>query len=121
MTFDNQFDLIEGKDAEGKHIDIPSEDGPFVLRFEELPEDDGPYKFSMKIGNVKSGSLSVKGTAAEMKAPLMSTMMMPPPAIFELEQAVSLVLEGVKTIEFVVGERLKLSGTKGSLIFKHVK
>lgn len=118
------YELIDARRVNDDPINIPHQEGfyPYTLTIEEAADSSGKYTFSFKIGNSlrSTMTMSTSGDGATVSfTPIMSTKMMPPPPVFELERFASRVLEGANTIDHSnATSRLSLSGSNGILIFE---
>lgn len=122
-----RYELIEARRANDDLINIPHEEGfyPYGLTIEPESEgasgggDDGRYSFYLKIGNNLRSKMTTTDNDRVSFGPVMSTMMMPPPLVFELERGTMQALEGANKIELQDNSRLLLiSGSNGRLKFE---
>jgi hypothetical protein len=105
---------LTGVYESGNKINIP--DGDFLFKMEET-EDPNTFSFGIKIGNSLGSSFTVvPGTHKISVGMVRSTMMMPPPEIFALEQTLSKILPVVDTIS-LCDESLILEGDEAKLEF----
>lgn len=129
--------LVELYDDRNQPVELPSSSEGFVLHLvkkeikdEQDPEQqEGAKTLSLytKIGNSMGGVLSLVDDSANLEkeqtikvGPLRSTMMMPPPELFAVEQYLSKYLGAMKTLKLSDdGDELIWMGT-GRIICQNV-
>jgi hypothetical protein len=115
MVYSGDYELVAAYDDKNVAVNIPSD--IFQLQMEAMNENE--YRFSLKLGNSLGGSMIVDGNTARI-SDMYSTMMMPPPSIFELESAISSILPEVNKVGLDINT-LTLEGSQGKVIFQKIE
>jgi len=115
--FCGQYKLAQILDEAGNSIDIPVREDGFTLTIESL-SSASEYRLGLKIGNVLGGSFKVDENQISSFGPIMSTMMMPPPEIYQLERTLNSMLPESQVIQLSDG-KLTFEGPKGVISFQN--
>jgi len=108
------YTITQLYDSELGQVALPKE---FKLRMQ--PAENNHYNLSMKLGNSMGGTVVVSestevGRDAVSAGPMRSTMMMPPPDIYNVEKAVNKIIPAVEFI-YIDGNVVVFEGPKGSM------
>ena len=95
-------------------ISIP--EGNFLLRIDE-PSPENQYKFNIKVGNSLRSQLTVNDDNTASVGSVLSTRMLPPPPIFELEKVLSRLLPTTSGIDRI-DSKLLFKGSDSTLEFE---
>jgi len=128
-TYDGAYDLTAAFDENGASIDVPRKERPFTLQLSSKKDSSNDdeveeaYDMTVRIGNTLGGTLEIMKSDPRVRVgPMRSTMMMPPPDVWELERHVTAMLPATTEIRLEKdddnNEILTLSGAKGSLVFE---
>eukprot|EP00523_Entomoneis_sp_CCMP467_P012733 CAMPEP_0168797974 /NCGR_PEP_ID=MMETSP0725-20121227/17629_1 /TAXON_ID=265536 /ORGANISM="Amphiprora sp., Strain CCMP467" /LENGTH=129 /DNA_ID=CAMNT_0008849301 /DNA_START=75 /DNA_END=464 /DNA_ORIENTATION=- len=121
LPLEGDYKLIKMEDKNGEQIPLPSDFSMHILHDEKMALNQ--YRIALKIGNTLGGMLTLDApddTSKKMPAkigPLMSTMMMPPPEIFHVEQCASKIVPSMQELSYS-GSELIFHGTEGTLRFE---
>lgn len=127
--YEGDYRLTEIFDQDHKAVVFPAEDD-FRLSLTKgtadpesvKPEGDSFYQFSLKLGNVIRAEIAVAtdGTRDRVKfGRILSTRMMPPPALMAAENTVNTLLPETEFI-YKSGDVLQLEGAQGKVIFRAI-
>lgn len=115
QDFSGSYRLISGHDSTNNPIDLPH--GDFLLQIKETNEAE-TYKFYLKVGNSLSSTFTVESDTNSVKFnPLLSTRMMPPQPLAELETQLSKMIPAMNKIQLDDNSQLTFEGNHGSLQF----
>ena len=107
--YDGMFKLSEAEDEKRAAVKIPASQKSFAMVVRSESADS--YKLSLRLGNTLHADMKIAESEdahdGVQVGPIMSTMMMPPTAIFELEQFMSKELPKMTQI-FLADEDNKL-------------
>jgi hypothetical protein len=123
MTLDGQYVLVEVYSQNKVAVLLPTTQ-QFRLHIDTRRDASNQYDVSINIGNSMSSRMTVleetPNRKDEMKvsfAPVISTRMMPPPALFRIEQALNSILPDASVISLTSGT-MKIEGSKGGLVLQ---
>jgi hypothetical protein len=123
MTLDGQYVLVEVYSQNNVAVLLPTTQ-QFRLHIDTRQDASNQYDVSITIGNSMSSRMTVIKDAADRKdemkvsfAPVVSTRMMPPPALFRIEQALNFILADASVISLTSGT-MKIEGSKGGLVLQ---
>lgn len=121
VDYTGRYKLLDVVDQNGNQTDYP-EDEKFFLTLELDPRGDQAteYIISTKIGNIMRGEVEIGEDGTASGGPIMSTKMLPPADIRELEQVLGEILWTLNDID-LEGRDLTLTGRRGTAWYRKKK
>ena len=107
-NFLGQWKIESMDQTDGSAVELPSGHDIVVSLSSSSKTSSDPDRISIKVGNTIGGPLQLEDGSSSSSSPtsmnvkigpnLMSTMMMPPPELYALEQTLSTVLPSIRTM-----------------------